>query len=98
LGKLTFEAGSKYLNASTLEAASNLAIAVPSRLYYPPSADKPLNGLRVAINDGIDIAGVQTFASSKAYGELYGIVSQSAPAVQHLLDLGAAIVGKASMS
>jgi hypothetical protein len=54
--------------------------------------------LRVAIKDNIDIAGVKTFASSRAYGELYGIASTSAPAIQKLLDLGAVIVGKTGMS
>jgi Asp-tRNA(Asn)/Glu-tRNA(Gln) amidotransferase A subunit family amidase len=54
--------------------------------------------LRVAIKDNIDIAGVKTFASSRAYGELYGIASTSARAVQKLLDLGAVIVGKTGMS
>jgi Asp-tRNA(Asn)/Glu-tRNA(Gln) amidotransferase A subunit family amidase len=88
----------KYLNASTAEASPNLAVAVPSRLYYPPKPDKPLNGLRVAIKDNIDIAGVKTFASSRAYGELYGIASTSAPAIQKLIDLGAVIVGKTGMS
>lgn len=56
----------KYLNASTAEALSNLAVAVPSRLYYPAKSDKPLNGLRVATKDNIDIAGVKTFGSSRA--------------------------------
>jgi hypothetical protein len=54
--------------------------------------------LRVAIKDNIDIAGVKTFASSRAYGELYGIASTSAPAIQKLLDVGAVIVGKTGMS
>ncbi|KUJ06160.1 amidase signature enzyme [Mollisia scopiformis] len=89
---------SLYMNASIPEAAPNLAIAVPSQLYYPPSANKHLNGLRVTIKDNINIARVKTFTSSKAYGELYGSVSQSAPAIQRLLDLGVVIVGKTGMS
>ncbi|KAK0748326.1 amidase signature domain-containing protein, partial [Apiosordaria backusii] len=88
----------KYLNASTPEAPPNLAIAVPSRFYYPPRSDKSLHGLRVAIKDNGDIAGVRTCASSRAYGELYGPAPASAPAVQKLIDLGAVIVGKTDMS
>ncbi|KAK3366655.1 amidase signature domain-containing protein [Lasiosphaeria ovina] len=88
----------KYLNASTSEASPNLAIAVPSRLYYPPRLDKPLHGLRVAITDNIDIAGVRTYASSWAYGELYGPAPASAPSVQKLFELGAVIVGTTGMS
>jgi Asp-tRNA(Asn)/Glu-tRNA(Gln) amidotransferase A subunit family amidase len=88
----------KYLNASTAEASPNLAVAVPSRLYYPPKSGKPLNGLRVAIKHNIDIADIKTSASSRAYGLLYGIASMSAPAVHKLLDLEAVIVGKTGMS
>ncbi|KAI0416119.1 amidase signature domain-containing protein [Xylaria grammica] len=87
-----------YLNAACADAAPNLTIAVPSRLYYPLSPDFPLNGLRVAIKDNIDIAGAKTFGSCKSYGELYGVSRTTAPAVQRLLDLGAIIVGKTGMS
>jgi Asp-tRNA(Asn)/Glu-tRNA(Gln) amidotransferase A subunit family amidase len=75
-----------------------MAIAVPSRLYYTATPEKPLRGLRVAIKDNVDIAGVKTFASSRSYGELYGIVANQAPAVQNLQDLGAIVVGKLGMS
>ncbi|KAI1122992.1 amidase signature domain-containing protein [Nemania abortiva] len=88
----------RYLDAACADAAPNLTIAVPSRLYYPPSPDLPLNGLRVAIKDNIHVAGAKTFGSSKSYGELYGISRTSAPAVQELLDLGAVIIGKTGMS
>ncbi|KAF4957903.1 hypothetical protein FGADI_2732 [Fusarium gaditjirri] len=88
----------EYLNATTADAYPNQAIAVPSRLYFPPNPDKPLNGLRVGIKDNIDIAGAKTFASSLAYGEFHGIKSQNAPAIQRLLDLGAVIVSKTGMS
>ncbi|KAH6973823.1 amidase signature domain-containing protein [Ilyonectria sp. MPI-CAGE-AT-0026] len=87
-----------YLNAATAEAAPNLTIAVPSRLYYPSTPELPLNGLRVALKDNIDVAGAKTFASSKSYGQFYGIVHTSAPAAQRLLDLGAVIIGKTGMS
>ncbi len=87
-----------HVNAVDPKATSNLAIAVPSRLYFPPRADKPLNGNRVAIKDNIDLAGCRTFASSRAYGEFYGVAPKSAPAVQALIDLGAVIVGKTGMS
>lgn len=87
-----------YLNATTADAYPNQAIAVPSRLYFAPDPEKPLNGLRVAIKDNIDIAGAKTFASSLAYGQFHGIKSHNAPAIQRLLDLGAVIVGKTGMS
>jgi len=75
-----------------------MAIEVPSRLYYTVTPEKPLSGLRVAIKDNIDIAGVKTFASSRSYGELYGTAAETAPAIQMLQDLGAIVVGKTGMS
>uniref|UniRef100_A0A8H7TPR6 Amidase domain-containing protein n=1 Tax=Bionectria ochroleuca TaxID=29856 RepID=A0A8H7TPR6_BIOOC len=88
----------EYLNVSTTEAAPNLAIGIPSRLYFPYTPDKPLNGLRVAIKDNINIEGSKTFGSCRAYGELYGICSETAPAIQKLIDLGAIVVGKTGLS
>ncbi|KAJ3496711.1 hypothetical protein NLG97_g2457 [Lecanicillium saksenae] len=88
----------KYLVATTIDGSPNRAVAVPSRLYYTPTPEKPLNGLRVAIKDNIDVAGVKTFASCLSYGDFYGSKAKSAPAVQKLLDLGAIIVGKTGMS
>lgn len=88
----------KYMNSSIPEASPNLVIAVPSRLYFPPSAGKPLNGPRVAIKDNIDIAGVRTTGATRAYGELYGNSPKSASAIQKLIDLGAVIVGKTGLS
>ncbi|KAK7424424.1 hypothetical protein QQX98_000389 [Neonectria punicea] len=82
----------------TPEAYPNQAIAVPSRLYHTPTPEKPLDGLRVAIKDNIDVAGTKTFASCLAYGNFHGHLPQSAPVVQKLLDLGAIIVGKTGMS
>lgn len=87
-----------YLNASCPDAAPNLSIAIPSRLYFPSRADKPLNGLRFAVKDNIDVAGAKTSGSCKAYAQLYGICSRSAPSIQRLLDLGAVVVGKTGMS
>ena len=71
---------------------------MPSRLYYPPRADKPLNGLRVAVKDNIDVAGSRTYASCRAFGEFHGVRSRSSPVVQRLIDLGAVVVAKTIMS
>ena len=88
----------KYLNTSSPDVPTNLAVAVPSRLYSPSRADKPLNGLRVAVKDNIDIAGCMTEGSCRAYGEFYGVKSRTAPAIQLLIDLGVVVVGKTIMS
>ncbi|UKZ65400.1 uncharacterized protein TrAtP1_006593 [Trichoderma atroviride] len=73
---------------------SALTVAVPSRLYYTKSTEKPYAGLRVAIKDIIDLKGLKTGASSRAYTELYPAKEESAEIVQRLIKLGFVIVGK----
>lgn len=74
------------------------AVAVPSRLYFSKTLEKPLNGQRIAIKDNIDLAGVVTGLGNRAYAELYGERSQSAKLIQTLLDNGAVVVGKTKLS
>ncbi|PKK51861.1 hypothetical protein CI102_5878 [Trichoderma harzianum] len=73
---------------------SALTVAVPSRLYYTNSCEKPYAGLRIAIKDIIDLKGLKTGASSRAYTELYPPKTESAETVKRLIDLGFVIVGK----
>jgi hypothetical protein len=69
---------------------------VPSRLFSEPkSQSKPLSGLRFAVKDVIDLAGVVTTNCCRAYEELYGVAKKTAPAIQKLIDLGARPVAKA---
>lgn len=75
-----------------------VAIAVPSRLYYTKTADKPLAGVRVSVKDLYDIKGLKTSMSSRAWLSLYPAAAKNAPAIQRLLDLGAVIVGKTRFS
>ncbi|KAK4671659.1 hypothetical protein QC764_0097500 [Podospora pseudoanserina] len=74
---------------------SALTIAVPSRLYFKRTKEKPYAGLRLAIKDNIDLKGLKTGASSRAYTSLYPPRKHSAEIVQRLLELGFVIVGKA---
>lgn len=76
----------------------HLAIAVPSRLHYLSSVEKPLNGLPVAVKDNIDLRGVRTSGSSRSYFNAYPAAETSAPAIQKLIDLGAVVVGKTGLS
>lgn len=91
-----------YLMSLTLESYISVPsslIPVPSRLYYDrPTPEKPLNGVRLAIKDLIDVKGIQTTAGSRAYARLNRVAQQSAPAVQKLLDLGAIVIGKTRTS
>lgn len=71
-----------------------LAIAVPSRLYYTKTADKPLAGVRIGIKDIYDIKGLRTSNGNRAWYWLYPPAENTAPPVQNLIDAGAVIVGK----
>ncbi|KAF6802218.1 hypothetical protein CMUS01_15426 [Colletotrichum musicola] len=70
------------------------SIAVPSRLYYTETEDKPLAGLRLGVKDLFHIKGIATTGGSRVYYNLYGIQNNTAPSVQRLIDLGAVVVGK----
>ncbi|KAJ6284369.1 amidase signature domain-containing protein [Bipolaris maydis] len=70
------------------------AIAVPSRLYFTKTAEKPLAGVRVGIKDIYDIKGLRTSNGNRAWYWLYPPAKTTAPPVQNLIDSGAIIVGK----
>lgn len=67
---------------------------VPSRLYYEPSPSRPLQGLRFAVKDVIDIAGLKTSNGSRCWLDLYPAAEESAPFVKQLTAAGAILVGK----
>ncbi|GAP92178.1 putative amidase [Rosellinia necatrix] len=73
------------------------AIAVPSRLYSPPTPARPLNGLRITVKDNYHLAGVHSTLGSRSWTKLYGAQDSTAPFVRQLVDLGAVIVGKTKM-
>ncbi|EPS36390.1 hypothetical protein H072_10096 [Dactylellina haptotyla CBS 200.50] len=71
-----------------------LAIAVPSKLYFTPTAEKPLAGVRIAVKDIYDLKGTHTAASNRSFREYSGIRNNTAPAIARLIELGCIIVGK----
>lgn len=79
-------------------AGMALAVAVPSRLYYTKTAEKPLAGVRLGIKDIFDIAGVRTSNGNRAWYHLYPPADKNALVVQRLVDAGAVIVGKMKTS
>lgn len=89
-------------NFTTLSAAiqgtASLTVGVPSRLYYTPSAEQPLAGIRIGIKDIYDIAGVKTGNGNRAFYNLYPPASVNSVVVQKLVDAGAIIVGKQKTS
>ncbi|KAL7901886.1 amidase signature domain-containing protein [Trichoderma sp. SZMC 28014] len=88
--------GFRSLDASAYgeQFPSALTVAVPSRLYYNKSTENPYAGLRIAVKDIIDVKGLKTGASSRAYTELYPAKEESAEIVKRLIKLGFVIVGK----
>jgi Asp-tRNA(Asn)/Glu-tRNA(Gln) amidotransferase A subunit family amidase len=73
-------------------------VAVPSRAYHTPSTDKPLAGMRVSLKDNINLAGIKTTMTNRAYLELYGPERENAAFAEKLISLGAIIVGKTRMT
>lgn len=76
----------------------SLAVAVPSRLYYAKTAEKPLAGVRLGVKDIYDMAGVKTGNGNRAWYHLYPPANTTALAVQNLIDAGAIVVGKMKTS
>ncbi|KAM5341166.1 hypothetical protein ACJ41O_015275 [Fusarium nematophilum] len=85
------------LRAATF-SAGGLTIAVPSRLYYTPTDDKPLAGVRIAVKDLYDLRGLKTSGGNRALYEISKVKNETAAAVQKLIDAGAVIVGKNKLS
>ncbi|OAQ96457.1 hypothetical protein LLEC1_04447 [Akanthomyces lecanii] len=77
---------------------SALTVAVPSRLYFTKTEAQPYAGFRLAIKDIIDLKGLKTGASSRAYTDLYPVREETAETVKRLIDLGFVIVGKLKSS
>ena len=76
----------------------SLAVAVPSRLYYTKTAEKPLAGVRLGVKDIYNVAGVRTSDGNRAWYHLYPPATANAVAVQRLIDAGAIVVGKMKTS
>lgn len=76
------------------EYPTSLTVAVPSRLYFKRSTEKPLAGLRFAMKDNQDLRGIRTGVSSRAFKSTYPPRNETATGVRKLLDAGAVLVGK----
>ncbi|EFR04156.1 amidase [Nannizzia gypsea CBS 118893] len=77
---------------------ADASVAVPSRLYFRRSDERPLDGMRIAVKDNIHLNGVITGLGNRAYAELYGRQTESAQFIQDLVNKGAVIVGKTKLS
>jgi hypothetical protein len=83
---------------ATVPGIVSPGVAVPSRLYYAKTPDKPLAGVRTGIKDIYDIAGVRTSNGNRAFYDLYPPRNATALVVQRLVNAGAILVGKMKMS
>ncbi|KAJ3545675.1 hypothetical protein NM208_g2398 [Fusarium decemcellulare] len=79
--------------SAQIPASATLTIGVPSRLYFRPSEEKPLAGLRVSVKDIFNLAGVKSSYGSRAWYHLYPPANKTGTAMQNLIDAGAIIVG-----
>ncbi|KAH8590218.1 amidase signature domain-containing protein [Bisporella sp. PMI_857] len=83
---------------STLTASAYgthaLTIAVPSRLRYKPSSEKPLAGMRVGVKDVLDLKGVRTGNGNRAYAQCYPPSTHSTDFMDMMIGQGAIIIGK----
>ncbi|KAF5533876.1 glutamyl-tRNA(Gln) amidotransferase subunit A [Fusarium phyllophilum] len=93
-GVIPLSSGSFAPLPAALPGSSAITIGVPSRIYYTPTDKYPLSGVRIGVKDIYDVQGLKTGAGSRAYYDLYSEANGNAPAVQHLLDAGAIMVGK----
>ncbi|KAL3449918.1 amidase signature domain-containing protein [Aspergillus insuetus] len=85
--------GYRALSANT-EGILGPSIAVPSRLYYTITQEKPLAGLRMGVKDIFHVKGLRTSGGNRAYYSLYKPRNATGTAIQRLIDLGAVFVGK----
>ena len=69
-------------------------VAVPSRLYFHVSPEKPLNGKRITVKDNFHMDGMVTTLGNKAFAKYYGTQSMTSEYLKRVIDLGAIVVGK----
>ncbi|CAG8908083.1 unnamed protein product [Penicillium egyptiacum] len=79
--------------SAQIPSSASLTIGVPSRLYFKPTKDRPLAGVRIGVKDIYALAGVKQSNGNRAWYGLYPPAERTATAMQNLIDAGAIIVG-----
>lgn len=85
--------GTFHTLSARIASSATITIGVPSRVYYTKTAEKPLAGVRIGIQDIYVVAGVRPSFGNRAFHNIYMAGNASATAVQRLIDAGAQIVG-----
>lgn len=73
-------------------------VAVPSRLYFHVSPEKPLNGKRITVKDNFHMDRMVTTLGNKAFAKYYGTQSMTSEYLKRVIDLGAIVVRKTKLS
>lgn len=79
--------------SAQVPSSASLTIAVPSRLHFTPTKEKPLAGVRVGVKDIFSLAGMKNSNGNRAWYGLYPPANSTSTALQNLIDAGAVIVG-----
>ncbi|KAJ0339566.1 hypothetical protein COL922a_004295 [Colletotrichum nupharicola] len=79
--------------SAQVPASASLTVGVPSRLYFTPTPEKPLAGVRVGVKDIYSLAGVKGSNGNRAWYGLYPPAAKTGTAIQNLIDAGAVVVG-----
>ncbi|TPX07409.1 uncharacterized protein E0L32_002121 [Thyridium curvatum] len=79
--------------SAKISGSASVTIGVPSRIYYTPTAEKPLAGVRIAVKDIFRLAGTKGSNGNRAWYNLYPPSNETGTAMQRLIDAGAQIVG-----
>ena len=79
--------------SAQVPSSGSLTIGVPSRLYFTPTKEKPLAGVRIGVKDIFALAGTKRSNGNRAWYGLYSPATYTSTAIQDLIDAGAVIVG-----
>jgi len=79
--------------SAKVPGSATLTIGVPSRLYYEPSRSQPLAGMRIAVKDIFELAGVRRSNGNRAWYHFYPPSNFTGTAISRLIKAGAVVVG-----
>jgi hypothetical protein len=78
-------------------AHNTISVAVPSRLRFNRTPSLPLAGVRITVKDIFDLEGIRTSLGSRDHLRLYPPASQTALAVQSLIESGCELTSLSKM-
>ena len=87
-----------YLALSIDARSKSKTVAVPSKLYYSQSVGKTLSGVRLGVEDNLDVAGTKNNNDKPAPHMLPATKANTMVAVKKLEDAGSELIGKTSSS